>query len=259
MPDIPFKSETFPISENVVANVFEIMDIDEKVEVCIDRYFSKICRGSTSLDIEKTKKRLRRTFSSKIEDEKWIMGATAEFFVHLWLNLNGFRQQCLFMNLEERSIKKGFDGYYTHDEMDWIMESKSGSTDTEGNNHKKKLNEALKDLKKKLEGGVDNNIWQNAVYHAMCISDSEKDNDLIERLNAVADKYEDGEYDDIKRYNLIPCATIFLKNRRDSRAFSEIKSEISDVNRYSEYGNLHILCVTQKTCNFLINYLEKSC
>lgn len=36
-------------------------------------------------------------------------GAVAEFFVHLYLNILGLKQECLFLNLEENSIKKGFD------------------------------------------------------------------------------------------------------------------------------------------------------
>ena len=74
----------------------------------LDDNFVAICEGASDTDILTVKKRVRELFSTKNND--WKMGATAEFFVHLYIRLNGFRQECLYLNLEENSIKKGFDG-----------------------------------------------------------------------------------------------------------------------------------------------------
>jgi hypothetical protein len=41
------------------------------------------------------------------------MGAVA-FMIHIYMNEVGFKQEFIFWNLEEESIKKkGFDSYYT--------------------------------------------------------------------------------------------------------------------------------------------------
>ena len=84
-----------------------------------------------------------------------VKGSIAEFIVHLYLKACGFSQECLFKNLEEGSIKKGFDGYYTYSNEEWIMESKSGSIKTSGITHRAKIKEAYDDLKNKIDGESD--------------------------------------------------------------------------------------------------------
>lgn len=106
----PFVFEEYVISDNAVLTIIDIENIDEATKAALDANFVLICEGNSGSSLSTVKMRVRNLFSSK--NPEWIMGATAEFFVHLYIRLAGFRQECLFLNLEENSIKKGFDGYY---------------------------------------------------------------------------------------------------------------------------------------------------
>lgn len=75
--------------------------------------------GTTINDVKlKIKNFLRNKLNENPEQDSLndiYMGAVAEFFIHIFLNDIGLEQECTFKNLEERSIKKGFDGYYSDD------------------------------------------------------------------------------------------------------------------------------------------------
>lgn len=121
----PFAKTDVVISPDLEITVIDINDFDVEVLKIMDDNFVSICEGNSDTELFVVKKYVIDLFSSK--DNKWIMGATAEFFVHLYMKLSGFKQECLFLNLEEGSIKKGFDGYYSLNGEEWLMESKSGS------------------------------------------------------------------------------------------------------------------------------------
>ena len=92
--------------------IFEVEKISSEIIKCLDENLVSICEGENSLsDLASVKLRIKKLFERK--PETWQMGAIAEFFIHLYINLTGYRQECMFLNLEERSIKKGFDGYYS--------------------------------------------------------------------------------------------------------------------------------------------------
>ena len=81
----------------------------------------------------------------RYKDDTTKIGAVAEFFIHLFLRELGYKQEFLFYNLEERSIKKGFDGYFSQGETQFIVESKSGFESTRNISHKAKIKEAYND------------------------------------------------------------------------------------------------------------------
>jgi hypothetical protein len=115
-----------------------IRQIDAALEAYIDSSIVEICEGNSGGDLAVVKERLIKFLTPK-SGSTTEMGAIAEFFSHLYLKEQGFKQEFLFLNLEEQSIKKGFDGYYTLSGVEWIFESKSGSINTDGNSHPKKI------------------------------------------------------------------------------------------------------------------------
>lgn len=108
MPDIPFLC-TAAQENNIQISVFDIESI-EPIRELLDSYICSICEGCSATDLVAIKTRLKNRFQDKT-DARWKMGAVAEFFIHLYMNINGYKQECLFLNLEEGSIKKGFDGF----------------------------------------------------------------------------------------------------------------------------------------------------
>lgn len=163
MKSLHFKK--YNISENIVLSIIELNQFSDIREI-IDEKFVVICEGRSGSDLETVKKRVCNLFKTK--DKKWIRGAVAEFFVHLYLNILGLKQECLFLNLEENSIKKGFDGFYSDKEKNgWIMESKSGSVSSKSISHTGKVLEAMHDLENKVSGKDQAiNPWRNAYSHA---------------------------------------------------------------------------------------------
>ena len=168
---IPFVVKEYTFSERAVLTIIDIENINEVVKATLDEYFVPICEGNSGSNLSTVKTRVRNLFATK--EYEWIMGATAEFFVHLYIRLTGFKQECLFLNLEENSIKKGFDGYYSKDGQEWLMESKAGSIDSKGISHADKVTLAMNDLSKKVSGKdksgkkkLPNNPWQEAYAHA---------------------------------------------------------------------------------------------
>lgn len=113
---------------NIQISVFDIQSITGELKRFIDENIYQICLGENG-DLATVKLDLK----ARIEgwgDQNKIIGSIAEFFVHLYLKYCGYKQECLFFNLEERSLKKGFDGLYSIREELWFMESKSGMIST---------------------------------------------------------------------------------------------------------------------------------
>ncbi|RXI33618.1 hypothetical protein CP964_06280 [Arcobacter defluvii] len=182
------------------------------------------------------------------------MGAIAEFFIHLYLSTQEYKQECLFFNLEENSIKKGFDGYYSKETLEWIMESKSGLSSTKGISHKSKIKEAYDDLDNKLKGNVSNNPWENAFRHADQKSVNTQQN-IVTNIDNFSNEFELGIFKDIKDFNIIPTATIFLDGSW-SNDIEKIKQEITTLISTLQYQKLEVICFTKKSLNIFIDYLN---
>lgn len=205
-------SECIQLDSSRSLHVIEIESITEDINKLLDAYFVSICEGDSDSEINLVKKRLSQFLETKNEETQ--MGAVAEFFVHLYLNQLSFKQEFLFLNLEENSIKKGFDGLFSKDSETFLVESKSGSISTKGISHKKKLNSAYTDLKNYVSGKSDkgrNNPWRNAYNHASHI-DVRSEKGIRKKIAKLRDMYDLGEYTNIKDYKIIPCSTIFFNS-----------------------------------------------
>lgn len=248
--NIPFTATQIE-EENVQISIFDVEHADNLVKQCIDAHVCGICEGVTNSDISAIKLRLRNLFNTK--DDRWQMGAIAEFFIHLYMRINGYKQECLFFNLEEKSIKKGFDGFYSKNNLPWIMESKSGSIITEGICHKSKLQEAIRDLKQKFEGNVTNNPWENAFNHAshVDVGTAAKLRDDIKKL---AHNFERQIFCTIQDMNVIPCATIFLEGNWERYNHHDLIKEIKLADILNA-KRVHAICVTQKSKELFLQYI----
>ncbi|PAF46907.1 hypothetical protein BKH46_05540 [Helicobacter sp. 12S02634-8] len=122
MPNMPFL-DTTKQENNLQISVFDLQAIDNDMKVVLDKHISSICEGIQGGDIRAVKQRIKSTLDGWSDNLK--MGAIAEFFIHLYMKSHDYKQECLFFNLEEHSIKKGFDGLYSLNGEIWLMESKS--------------------------------------------------------------------------------------------------------------------------------------
>jgi len=228
----------------------KIDDINDNFQSLLDTYIVSICDSEDDTPIDIIKAELRTFFNSK--DSNTTMGAVAEFLVHVYLKAIGFNQECLYRNLEENSIKKGFDGYYSYSNEEWVMESKSGSIDTKGINHKGKIKEAYSDLKNKLEGKGTNNPWRNALNHAKVVGAS---TDILKNIKTLSQNYVRKTYPDISTLNIIPASTIFHDKGGDVKNFSVKHGDIASLIETVDYGQINVICINKKSITAFVKFL----
>lgn len=200
-----------------------VLDIDaNNIEQFILDSVISICEGDSQTDIETIKVRLFDYLLPKDFDQR--KGAIAEFYLHLFLKQLGYKQEFLFLNLEENSIKKGFDGYYTYNGREWILESKSGNNVE----HKDKVQEAYLDLKGKLTKKQKNNPWQNAYNHASHFA-VRADISLITKLKNMSNNYYKNVLFPLTDFNLMPCGTIFEHDASEEKTKDEIAESVKAI------------------------------
>lgn len=249
------------INNSVSFHFIEIDKFDSKFIKFLDSSIVNICEGSSGNKVSNVKQRLRQYFNTKCENAKdaekvnIINGSVAEFLVHLYLSTLDYKQECLFLNLEERSIKKGFDGYYTYLNKSWVMESKSGHIDSSTITHSSKIYEAYNDLSNKFKGNAVNNPWQNAYNHASHI-DVSGSSDLRKYLKKMATDYDNKKFSDIKNYNIIPCSTIYFSGSITHFDKAQIDSIIKSISKF-KYKNINVICINKSTVNLFLDYIKK--
>ncbi|WP_424002667.1 hypothetical protein [Maribacter sp. IgM3_T14_3] len=248
-----FKIPPISLGNNNFIHIIEIETIDQDFGNFINEKIGLITEGSTDTEIPKIKTRLYE-FLQRKKGTTIEMGAVAEFMVHLYMNENGFKQEFVFFNLEERSIKKGFDGYYTINNEEWILESKSGSISTSGISHKSKFLEAYSDLEKKVKDSEGNNPWRNAYNHA-CHRPVESAEDIIKNLKTLAEDFDSGVYKKIENLNLLPATTIFLEGNWNYIDQITLITDIKTALTKKKFKGINILCIHNKSLELLENFL----
>ena len=241
------------IDSKITLTIIEIDMLDSCLTQLLDENFVFICEGNSGTDLITEKKLVKELYSSK--DDNWIMGATAEFFVHLFVKISGFKQECLFLNLEEGSIKKGFDGFYSKNSCKWLMESKSGSISSKGISHSEKIKLAMKDLEDKVLGKASNNPWRNAYSHASHY-DVGTSEDIRKSIKKLSDDYTCGCFYKIDDFNTMPCGTIFLSGIWTPPTHNGIINEIKGISGSLKGTQVHCICVTQRTVKLFLDYIN---
>lgn len=258
--ETPFICYKDTLSDNSLFYFFSL-DLEEAAQKeLLDKYIVSIYNGKKhDSTIELTKKRINHTFKTKLGNMKWLMGATAEIYIHFLMNVLDYNQECLYQNLEENSIKKGFDGVYTDSENKiWILESKSGANTTENISHLNKIKEAFDDLTFKLSGTSEtepNDPWENALHHADSTTTTE---DIKKKIQKLSEDYIKDIPHTISEYNIIPCGTVFIVSENASDDFNDvriIKDQINDYFKDIDLKNMIVICSTQKSYKSFLDYL----
>lgn len=250
-----FKNKPIKILGGNYLHLINIESITPELEKLINSKIKIITEGNTDTDIQSIKKRVIKYFEKK-KGTTIELGSVAEFMIHLYLNEKGFKQEFLYFNLEERSIKKGFDGYYSISGTEWILESKSGSSNTKGISHRTKIKEAYDDLSVKIKDEEGNNPWRNAYNHA-CHIKVESSIDIIQNLKNLTDDFDDNKYQQIENLKIIPCSTIFFTDKWEVINSDKIFKKFEEDFETKKYNKIHIICINKKSLNLLKDFLIK--
>lgn len=249
-----FDSDVRDVGNGSFFHFINIEFLDDELVGLIDEKVVSICEGASTTGLDVIKTRLVSFLTPK-KNSTTEMGAIAEFFTHLYLNEIGFKQEFLFLNLEEQSIKKGFDGYYSGMGVTWIYESKSGSMKTTGMSHKSKVKEAYADLRGKVSGDVKNNPWQNAYHHASQ-SDVNSTDSIRKQLKKFANQFTMKKFHKIENFNIIPGSTIFLDGEKNQIEADVLKEELCEIVKDFDFKKIHIVCINKASVQLFWDYLE---
>ena len=140
------------ISDKVTLHCISLDQYSDRLKNYIHKNLHFIWNGDneeieSSMDIKVTKQELINLLAKKTPKQK--IGIVSEFICHLYLRSCNFKQHFLFRNLEEKGMKKGFDGLYLQNDAFFIYESKSSLESTTDSTHNGNISEAYNDLKKK--------------------------------------------------------------------------------------------------------------
>ena len=250
-----FKNKPIEILNGNYLHLINITSVTTELEELINDNIRLITEGKTDTNVESIKKRmveyLERKKGSSLE-----LGAVAEFMIHLYLNEKGFKQEFLFFNLEERSIKKGFDGYYSVNNSEWILESKSGSSNTKGISHRSKIKEAYTDLSHKIKDKEGNNPWRNAYNHA-CHIDVDTSRDIIKNLKSLTDDFDSKKFQSIENLKIIPSSTIFYIDNWEEIDTKDLVEKIEKDFKTKDFNQIQIICINKKSLQLLKDFLTK--
>ncbi len=157
--------------------ICHITDLSDDLKDLIRKHLSTICYGSHVSDyMNDPLYNYRSTIKSFIEryekkDNKTQKGMIGEFLSHIIITslFNEYVITSAFFNLEEKSIKKGFDLllFNTADSTVWITEVKSGNLRTNKTHDQTTaalLSKAKNDLIKRLNE-QETQYWHNAIHH----------------------------------------------------------------------------------------------
>jgi hypothetical protein len=245
-----------PISQSIELFTLDLRELSEDYKKLIDQHIVEICEGDSGSAIELVKQNLHRFISTKSKATQY--GAVAEFFVHLCIREMGLRQEFLFRNLEEGSIKKGFDGYFSIGKKAFIVESKSGSSSTKDISHKAKVNEAYVDLRDVISGKSDkskNNPWKNAYNHARH-GDVGSSKSIYQKLKELSDKYDKEDFGSILDFRIIVASTIFIESPECENFHEQILATPTILLEKIKSRQTKIICISKATFSTFMEYLK---
>ena len=242
--------ELYKIDDERNIIIVTIKEITDELRKQIDKYICRIWAGQNENDIKHVKKEILEYIDKK--DRSKQIGAIAEFFVHLFLNYKGYTPYCLFQNLEENSFKKGFDGYFSLNNEEWIVESKS--TEDSSIKHHTKISEAYNDLNNKVRGKTPNNPWKNAYHHACNINISVPDN-VRKQLDILSKEFIDDKFHKLSEYNIIPCSTKFIEEKDIEKSDAVHNTVLEKINSF-EFNKISVICMNNEAEKLFMEYLR---
>ncbi len=250
----PFRVKEGRIEPDITYSYFDIETLDSDTVLYLDSVIVPIYGGVACADsVELTKRRFKKLFSTKTSDTNWVMGATAEFFSHIYLNHYGYKQEFMFHNLEEGSIKKGFDGLYSHENNIWLMESKSG-LESPVVSHPAKVKEAVRDLSNKIAGRTTNDPWNNAYSHANMI-DVNASASVRSQIKKLSDDYVQGHFLSLSDVSIVPCATVYYSVGLKDVDIDAIIVDLKDYFGERKHGPIHVVCVSNAALAAFLSYI----
>jgi len=248
--------------------ICHIDDFSEDIKTVLRKQLSTVCYGPSkasttrkTYNYKNTLKEFLKRYDTKTSDTK--MGMIGELLTHILIFqfFSEFSAVSPYFNLEERSIKKGFDVVlYSRGKNElWITEVKSG-----GLHRNKNASETITDLlgtaKRDLQRRLNENettFWENAINGATLALENKKDmkDAVMEILGYISDEVADEKALSADK-NVILVGSLF------SRLSDEIKEQ--EVKKFSGrmkmekvFRNVIVFSFQKETYQKVVDFLRE--
>lgn len=245
--------------------VFHIDNLSKDLKQVIREHLSTVCRGENAekfkakhFSYEGTLKEFLRRYDDKPQMTK--KGMIGELLAHILIlhYRADLKQVSPFFNLEERSIKKGFDIvlYDIAKEKLWIAEVKSGKAKASAASKTKALlSLAKRDLVNRF-GKSSESLWYNAINGAeVALKAGKIKNSIIEKLDIVLDSQSSGESAESEQ-NAILISVVYQK-MSDKVAFGTAAEMREKILKEGIFADLIIFSMQKATFSKVANFLRQ--
>ena len=252
-------------------SVFWVSELSEDLKIAIRSRLAAVCNGVANVEggsemycYKNTLKEFLKRYSSKTANQK--KGMLGELLLHILLFafFDEYKVNSPFFNMEERSVKKGFDVVLNKKGSSdiWIAESKAGELRSKKNTSQtvvELINTAQNDLYERLNGDSFS-LWQNAINGArLAISEKRDDRDavikILQNYGTTASKEELSS----NTINVILVGSVFhsLTDPIDATPISKKHSQIISS---SKFNDVYLIAIQKSTYTKIYDFLvEESC
>ena len=248
-------------------SLFYISELSDELKVVIRGCLSSVCHGAAKAATGRpmycyktTLQEFLRRYNEKSESTR--KGMIGELILHILLSeyLKDFQINSPFFNMEERSIKKGFDAVLNRkDPLDiWLAEVKSGEPSAGKSSSQTAvtlINRAKNDLDERLNH-ESLSLWMNAIIGAQnAIENSRDEKSAI--ISILEDFGDAASVNNVKSsdVNAILVGTVFsdIKDRIDSHS---IKHKYDRILRENLFKDIMLIAIQKETYTAVYEFLE---
>jgi len=238
--------------------------ISDEMKGLIQARLSDYCYGairvledSTYYSFEKTVEQFLERFESKHRTTQ--IGMAGELLVHLLMPMAhpALTNVSVYFNKEERSIKKGFDLTFFHEDTQavWYSEVKSGEPSNESADSKASslMMTAASDLASKMTAGSPRSRWESAQLDAGLALTSAKATTVKTLLRRDATLVNDGN--DLL-VNAVLAVTVFHDSAHCEIDEAVVIQSAKRIAQTKRFQNLRVIAAQQSVFDEIIQFLR---
>ena len=262
---MPIKKVRYQIDAKSKSSLCIVDDLSDDLKQIIRQELAKVCHGVTkaasgrkAYTYAKTLREFIKRYHDKSPTTK--LGMIGELLSHLLLfnHRDDVRPVSPFFNMEEASIKKGFDLLLTGntDNSLWIVEVKSGELGrlTKEQKVKSLIDKARDDLIERI-GSDNTTIWHTAINNVELALESGKSEKkiLIDILEDCLDSSEDAK-NSPSDMNVVLIPVLFEATHNEVD-FENIKARSNKFNKEKIFACCDIFAIQKSTIQKIEDFL----
>lgn len=245
--------------------VFHIDQFSTELKRAIRDHLAEICHGedkfnsnSQAYSYKRTLKHFLERYNPKPESTK--KGMVGELLTHILIKKykTDFKQSSPFFNLEEMSIKKGFDLIFLQVEKEelWFTEVKSGESESQKSDVKNSLllKNAHEDMSEKLNSKRES-LWHNAINGATAAMVHGKIKDEVKKL--LEDSLIETQEQSVKNSDQnVVLVSVLFNDLSDRVLLDNVYKFQVNIHQKSPYKQAIVFSIQKKTFEAIVTFLE---